>query len=47
MKKPVLCDLRNIYDPAEVDAKGWTHIGVGRGRPGRKRTTRQRVVTPR
>jgi UDPglucose 6-dehydrogenase len=33
MKKPVLCDLRNLYDPAEVEAAGMTHIGVGRGRP--------------
>ncbi len=33
MKRPVLCDLRNLYDPAEVEAAGMTHIGVGRGRP--------------
>ena len=33
MRKPVLCDLRNLYDPAEVEAAGLTHIGVGRGRP--------------
>ncbi len=33
MKKPVLCDLRNLYDPEEVEAAGMTHIGVGRGRP--------------
>ena len=32
MKKPVLCDLRNLYDPEEVEAAGLTHIGVGRGR---------------
>ena len=32
MRKPVLCDLRNIYDPAEVEAAGLRHVGVGRGR---------------
>jgi UDPglucose 6-dehydrogenase len=32
MKQPVLCDLRNIYDPAEVERAGITHLGVGRGR---------------
>ena len=30
--RPVLCDLRNLYDPAEVEAAGFTHVGVGRGR---------------
>ncbi len=33
MRKPVLCDLRNIYDPEEVEAAGMKHVGVGRGRP--------------
>jgi len=32
MKKPVLCDLRNIYDPDEVEAAGMKYVGVGRGR---------------
>jgi len=32
MKKPVLCDLRNIYDPEEVEAAGMRYVGVGRGR---------------
>jgi len=32
MRRPVLCDLRNIYDPLEVEAAGLRHIGVGRGR---------------
>jgi len=32
MKKPVLCDLRNIYDPEEVEAAGMKYVGVGRGR---------------
>ena len=34
MKQPVLCDLRNIYSPEEIEAAGWTHVGVGKGRPG-------------
>jgi UDPglucose 6-dehydrogenase len=36
MKKPVLCDLRNLYDPKDVTAAGWTHVGVGRGRAAAK-----------
>ena len=42
MRKPVLCDLRNIYDPKEAEAAGMKHIGVGRGvaaKPRAKRTT--------
>ncbi len=35
MRRPVLCDLRNIYDPQTVEAAGLTHIGVGRGRVAR------------
>jgi UDPglucose 6-dehydrogenase len=31
MKKPVLCDLRNIYDPPTVEDAGFRHVGVGRG----------------
>jgi UDPglucose 6-dehydrogenase len=33
MKRPILADLRNLYEPEEVEARGWTHLGVGRGRP--------------
>ncbi|HMT47293.1 MAG TPA: UDP-glucose/GDP-mannose dehydrogenase family protein [Novosphingobium sp.] len=29
-KAPVLVDLRNIYDPAEVRAKGFTYASIGR-----------------
>jgi UDPglucose 6-dehydrogenase len=36
MRRPVLCDLRNIYEPAAVEAQGWIHVGVGRGRTARK-----------
>jgi len=32
MRRPVLCDLRNLYDPDEVEAAGMKHVGVGRGR---------------
>jgi UDPglucose 6-dehydrogenase len=41
VKKPVLCDLRNIYDPAEVEGLGWTHVGVGKGRPGKPMQARR------
>jgi len=30
MRKPVLLDLRNVYDPERVVAAGFTHISVGR-----------------
>ncbi|MFM5950903.1 MAG: UDP binding domain-containing protein, partial [Novosphingobium sp.] len=29
-RAPVLVDLRNVYDPAEVRAKGFTYVSVGR-----------------
>ncbi len=29
-RAPVLVDLRNIYDPAEVRARGFTYVSVGR-----------------
>jgi UDPglucose 6-dehydrogenase len=34
MKKPVFCDLRNIYKREEVEAAGFTHVAVGKGRAG-------------
>ena len=34
MRKPVLADLRNLYDPEEVEAAGFKHVAVGRGRSG-------------
>jgi len=37
MRHPVLCDLRNVYEPAEVEAAGMKYVGVGRGRPRTKR----------
>jgi len=42
MKKPVLCDLRNLYDPQEVESAGWAHVGVGRGRAETKKTRSKR-----
>ena len=33
MRRPVLCDLRNIYDREEVETAGLRYCGVGRGRP--------------
>jgi UDPglucose 6-dehydrogenase len=30
VRAPVLVDLRNIYDPAEVRAQGFTYVSVGR-----------------
>ena len=45
MEQPVLCDLRNIYSPEEVEAAGWAHVGVGKGRPGQ--SAKKRVVTRR
>ena len=35
MRRPVLCDLRNIYRPEDVEAAGLRYVGVGRGRPRR------------
>ena len=40
MRKPVLCDLRNIYDPDEVEAAGLTL----RRRRARARRTRARAA---
>ena len=44
-RKPVLCDLRNVYEPEEVESRGWRHIGVGRGRAGQsaKKTVRRKA----
>jgi UDPglucose 6-dehydrogenase len=48
MKRPVLCDLRNLYEPAEVEGTGWVHVGVGRGHPDRVgRARRAPRSTPR
>jgi UDPglucose 6-dehydrogenase len=31
MKGRALIDLRNVYEPEEVRALGWSYAGVGRG----------------
>ena len=31
LRSPVIVDLRNIYKPADVAAKGFTYVSVGRG----------------
>jgi len=30
MRQPILIDGRNVYEPAEVRAAGFTYAGVGR-----------------
>jgi UDPglucose 6-dehydrogenase len=32
MRRPNLCDLRNVYTPEEAEKAGLRHFGVGRGR---------------
>ncbi len=31
MRRPVLCDLRNLYDAGAAVAAGMTYVGVGQG----------------
>ena len=31
LKRPLLIDGRNIYDPKQLKAVGFTYVGVGRG----------------
>ena len=31
MRRPVLVDLRNVYEPDAVQAHGFQYLGVGRG----------------
>ncbi len=31
LRSPVIVDLRNIYRPADMAAKGLTYVSVGRG----------------
>jgi UDPglucose 6-dehydrogenase len=31
LKSPVVVDLRNVYKPTDMVAKGLTYVGVGRG----------------
>jgi UDPglucose 6-dehydrogenase len=34
MRKPILIDGRNIYEPAEMKALGFQYRGIGRGYTG-------------
>jgi UDPglucose 6-dehydrogenase len=36
MRRPVLLDLRNVYDPERVTAAGFSYISVGRRAHGPK-----------
>jgi UDPglucose 6-dehydrogenase len=40
LRRPVLLDLRNIYDADEAKRAGLTYVGVGQGVPPRKKGTR-------
>ncbi len=31
LRRPTMIDLRNVYEPREMRAAGWTYAGVGRG----------------
>jgi len=33
MRQPVIFDGRNIWNPSEVRAAGFTYSAIGRGRP--------------
>jgi UDPglucose 6-dehydrogenase len=37
MRRPVLVDGRNLYDPGDVRALGFTYRGIGRDRRQRRR----------
>ena len=39
LKRPVLLDLRNIYDADEAKAAGLTYVGVGQGAAPRRKGT--------
>jgi UDPglucose 6-dehydrogenase len=42
MRRPLLCDLRNVYEAAEAAAAGLTYVGVGQGTdPGTARKPRR------
>jgi len=30
LRSPVIVDLRNVYRPADLSAKGFTYVSVGR-----------------
>ena len=42
MHAPVICDLRNIYNPSQMTAAGFHYTSVGR--PVARRRARQRAI---
>ena len=47
MAAPVMIDLRNIYQPADLRAKGFAYTGIGRGwHGGRRRGDHKGVANP-
>jgi UDPglucose 6-dehydrogenase len=34
LRKPVVVDLRNVYKPADMAARGFTYVSIGRPVPG-------------
>jgi UDPglucose 6-dehydrogenase len=45
LRQPIILDGRNIYDPAEVTARGFTYRGVGRGVPMRETGANGKVAS--
>ena len=43
MRRPVLCDLRNVYDADEAAAAGLAYVGVGQGTAQGVRAARARA----
>jgi UDPglucose 6-dehydrogenase len=44
MRRPMLVDLRNVYNPAEAEKAGLTYHGVGRGVAGAEAPLEQKVA---
>jgi UDPglucose 6-dehydrogenase len=46
MKRPVLFDGRNIYDPEKMSELGFTYRGLGRGYNGRMKESEAQILQP-
>ncbi|HYZ48695.1 MAG TPA: nucleotide sugar dehydrogenase, partial [Sphingomonas sp.] len=44
MRRPVLVDLRNVYNPVEAEKAGLTYYGIGRGVAGAEAPLEQKVA---